>query len=157
MSVQTSVHDERPVFHCNRCLTELKLFEDAPTSADRVLKRFWTSCQHILCHGCRINNICAACNQKCRFMEISRRMPKYYQFYFESLWRMEQQLIGVIKFQLDQDTLSMNRFLAEVKRLNEKGRNEQEANNRAKIQFKQTELNQRKMKIIHQKIADEKR
>lgn len=157
MSVQKSARDVRPVFHCNRCLVDLKMFEDAPTSGDRVHKRFWTSCQHILCHGCRVNNICAACNRKCRFMEISRRMPKHYQFYFESLLRMEQHLISVIKFQNDQDMLYMNRFVGEVKRLNEKGRNEKETNNRLKIQTKQSELNRRKVRIIHQKICDEKR
>lgn len=90
-------------------------------------------------------------------MEISRKMPKHFQFYFESLSRMEQHLISVIKFQAGQDMLYMNRFVAEIKRLNEKGRNEKEANNQSKIQLKQSELNRRKVRIIHQKMCDEKR
>lgn len=159
MSVQTSSRYEVPVFACNACLTILKMFEDAPTSNGRPHKRYWTSCRHVLCHTCRPKNssACPVCKRNCQFMEISRRMPKHYQFHFDSLSKIQDLLDSAMKFQKDQNALYHSRKLREIDRKEIATNKRTDDNKKRKEEYRKAVLRRNKLKIIHGKIGAEKR
>lgn len=160
MSVQTS--DCRPelTVQCNRCLCELKPFQDVPTTGgNRPVKCFWSNCKHILCQTCRMHltDQCSACNQKCQFIEISRKMPEQYQSYFESTLRLRKNLIGTVQFQQEQSTFITKRTIDQTGSIRSKCRELTQNLEVAKTTLQQKLTEQRKLMIIFEKICDEKK
>ncbi|XP_031634792.1 uncharacterized protein LOC116348071 [Contarinia nasturtii] len=105
-----SMQQNSMLFFCNCCMIEAKLFQDAtPNSGPprQVHKWFWTNCQHILCYRCRTNRgeICACCKKNAKFMEISRKMPKIHQLFFEKTSTIKNSLVSVAKFGKNQNSL----------------------------------------------------
>lgn len=160
ISVATT-SSEPLVFHCNNCLQELRLFEDAPATGprgDQVHKRYLTECFHVLCQNCRLRGIhkCVTCNRNTRFMEISRKMPKQYQFYFEQSAVVRKLYGNVMKFQQRQDDLVISKMAIKQEHFEQKCAVAIKVYEDTKKEWKQKEAENRKIKIIFKKIAEEK-
>lgn len=158
MSVQSSVRHP-DVIQCNRCLCELKPFQDVPsTGGSRPPKSFLTNCKHILCQTCRMSfsDQCSLCQQKCQFIEISRNMPEQFRTYFESL-QMRQNLIGTVRFQQEQNTFITSRTIAEAGTMRTKCRGLTQTLKDANDTHEQMATEQRKLMIIFDKICEAKK
>lgn len=106
-------------FFCNNCLTNLPIFDDIETpattkSSGGTNKLYYTNCSHVVCQACRtsINNCCPFCKCKAQMMQISRRMPRYMQMYFEPLRKSIQNVIKVARFQKEQQRVIALRLIA---------------------------------------------
>lgn len=158
MSVHSSVHHPA-VIQCNRCLGELKPFQDVPsTGGSRPLKCFLSNCRHILCQTCRMKfaDQCSVCNQKCRFIEISRNMPEQFRTHFESI-QMRQNLIGTVRFQQEQSAFITSRTIAEASAMRTKSRALTQTSKDADDTYEQTATEHRKLMIIFEKVCEAKK
>lgn len=158
MSVAPSVR-KRGIFFCNYCLNELNLF-DAPRtgSVGRVQKRYLTDCHHVLCQNCRmrLQDQCAACKKRCRFMEVNETMRTDYRFYFEPSVQIRDNLIGVVKFQRSQSELIIARMAAQTKHIYGKGHHLVAALKDLNAKCQQFKSMVAKIKIMFQKVREEK-
>lgn len=159
MSVQSSHRHNSQKFQCNHCLTELKLFQETPSTGSHANKCYLTNCHHIQCHNCKIRfpGQCAACHQQCKFMEINQQMPSQYKAYFEPKLQVQQNLIGAMKFQQDQNEHILTRTIAMNASMKTKVQQLKTTYKDAQQKHQQILSEQRKLMIIFKKICEEKK
>lgn len=117
--MESAAHRQPKYFHCNNCLTNLPIFDEIETPATTksslggTNKLYYTNCSHVVCQACRttINNCCPFCKRKAQMMQISRRMPRYMQMYFEPLQKSIQNVLKVAKFQKEQQLSISSRLI----------------------------------------------
>lgn len=88
-------------------------------------------------------------------MEITRKMQKLYQLYFEPLSKIQNHMFSVLEFQSIQDSMVVEQMYRNIKRLEGKCRKEYDDNKTIRAQRKQAIAENRKMRITHQKIKEE--
>lgn len=144
-------------FFCNRCLTKAKLFESTPQSSGPAHKWYLSECSHILCQNCRVkgNSACAYCRQSSRFMEISRKMPKAYQFFLEPTSIIADHLKKVKKFHQTQSTIIQSQLSAKQNYMEQKLAAAIDTLNGVQEKLMKKRDEEIKIKIIHNIIREE--
>lgn len=160
----SSLQRGSPNFYCNCCLSKLTLFVVASTTDPRSgksipFKLFLTDCFHIICQTCRMKvmHSCAACHRKCQFMEISRKMSKLYQWFFDRISSIQRYLGNVLNFQRLQSALATDKLIAAGKHYENRCKNEINMVKEAKKNQQIAYHMMRQIKIIFEKICQEKR
>lgn len=152
----------KPLFHCNNCLELLKLFDEAPSTGrrgERVLKQYLTECSHVLCQNCRVksNTNCIQCNRPTKFMEISKKMPKQFQLYFENANVTQMLLANILQFQQNQFELITQKMNDKQEQLEQKCAEALKEAEIAENEWKDQQEEMEKIKIIFHRIVEEKR
>lgn len=150
-------------FYCNNCLTNLPIFDDIETPATtRSLggknKLYYTNCSHVVCQACRtsINNCCPFCKRKAQMMQISRRMPRHMQMYFEPLRKSIQNVIKVAKFQKEQQRVIALRLVAKCNSIKMKVAAQKTENDKCNNSRKRILDGCKKVKQILTNFSDER-
>lgn len=162
MSLSKMSNTESLVFHCNSCLVELGLFDDAPKTGprgDKVHKRFWTKCYHVLCNNCKLKGgqTCAACRKPTAYMEISEAMEFHFKVHFQPLDRVKNLERSIISFQRSQSALVMNNMIEQLNRLHVKYQQSEREHQVAKDDYNHHIVEHKKVKIIFDRIVEHKR
>lgn len=90
-------------------------------------------------------------------MEISRKMPKHYQWVFERFDQIQDQLKSIGKFQQMQQVLATKTLIERSNQFERKYAVEWKALNNTKEQQKRAAVKRNSIQIIFNKIRDEKR
>lgn len=152
-------------FCCNHCLATSSLFEEstpntvASNSAIGQNKLFLLSCFHLLCQACRsrFNHNCPLCHRTIQMMEVSRRMSRTMQLYFEPLQKSIDYVLNIARFQHFQHELVTNRFKSGLEHLKNRFLDDLNEHRRLKREYEE-KLEMRKVYIaITKKCSAERR
>lgn len=150
-------------FYCNNCLTNLPTFDDietpsTTTSMGGTNKLYYTNCSHVVCQACRtsINNCCPFCKRKAQMMQISRRMPRHMQMYFEPMRKSIQNVFKVAKFQKEQQRAITTRLISNCHSIAMKVRKQKTENDKCKDRRERLMDGYRKLKQLFTKCSVER-
>lgn len=159
----STVQLQSKYFYCNNCLTNLPIFDDLETPATTkslggTNKLYYTNCSHVVCQACRttINNCCPFCKRKAQMMQISRRMPRHMQMYFEPLRKSIQNVLKVAKFQKEQQRAIASRLIIKCHSIKIKAATQKTENDKCNDNRKRVIDDCKKVKQMLTNFSDER-
>lgn len=106
------------IFRCNRCWTQLCLFEN-DSSTEHPQRNYITTCQHLLCGRCQTTDQtkCAHCGNKAKFCPITKNMSLNLRILFQPIEQVHKIVTQIDKFQRAQKQLIQQRLFESINQL----------------------------------------